>query len=186
MNIGCLGWGSLVWNPDGLPITKWKYDGPFLPLEFARQSMDGRLTLVLLNKGNNVPVLYSILRAHDLTTAITLLSTREGCARKWIGYCTTNGDSGDFDHTKAIMYWAQNKKLDAIIWTALPPKFSSIVGRIPTAEEAISYLATMDVLTQQRAEEYIRKAPTQIRTPYRQLFEQQLGWHPIQVTGVDF
>jgi hypothetical protein len=48
MKIAVLGWGSLIWQPRELRISLpiWKTDGPELPVEFARVSMDGRLTLV--------------------------------------------------------------------------------------------------------------------------------------------
>ena len=48
MKIVYLGWGSLIWNTKGLKTKgEWQNDGPLLPVEFARVSRDGRLTLVL-------------------------------------------------------------------------------------------------------------------------------------------
>lgn len=48
MNIAVIGWGSLIWCPRTLQIEPgWHRDGPMLPIEFARKSSDGRLTLVI-------------------------------------------------------------------------------------------------------------------------------------------
>jgi hypothetical protein len=48
MTIVCLGWGSLVWNRGGPPlVTEGNEDGPAIPIEFARQSDNGRMTLVI-------------------------------------------------------------------------------------------------------------------------------------------
>ncbi len=50
MKIAILGWGSLLWQPKDLQFDKgigWSENGPMLPVEFARISKDGRLTLVI-------------------------------------------------------------------------------------------------------------------------------------------
>jgi hypothetical protein len=68
--IACLAWGSLVWDTRTLPVTgEWETDGPILPLEFARQSGDGRMTLVIVDSDHRVPVLWSKLNVRSLPGA---------------------------------------------------------------------------------------------------------------------
>ena len=46
--IGCLAWGSLLWDPRTLPLAAaFEHDGPLLPIEFSRVALDGRVTLVI-------------------------------------------------------------------------------------------------------------------------------------------
>jgi hypothetical protein len=66
VSIICLGWGSLVRDPDDFPIEQtdpveraWLLDGPHLPVEFARYSNGGRMTLVLVPDRRPVPVLWT-------------------------------------------------------------------------------------------------------------------------------
>jgi len=85
--IVCLGWGSLIWDPGDLridnlerPETAWSTDGPFLPVEFARQSGGNRITLVLVPGRRTVPVLWTQMFVDDLETAKRNLAQRE-CRR---------------------------------------------------------------------------------------------------------
>lgn len=62
MKIVCLGWGSLVWDPKELLIDgHWNTDGPLLPIEFCRQSQDGRLTLVIDPQSEPLQMLWSVM-----------------------------------------------------------------------------------------------------------------------------
>jgi len=47
--IACIGWGRLIWDRRNLDADgRWRADGPTLPVKFARQSSEGRVTLVLV------------------------------------------------------------------------------------------------------------------------------------------
>jgi hypothetical protein len=44
-----------------------------------------------------------------------------------------------------IRNWARSLNLDSVIWTDLSPKFLSIDKRIPTIEEALAHLNSLDI-----------------------------------------
>jgi cation transport regulator ChaC len=83
MPIACLGWGSLIWQPESLPVkpSDWFPDGPALPLEFARQSSRDRITLVIVKNGPSMPVCWCYLPFETMTDAISALRKREGTMR---------------------------------------------------------------------------------------------------------
>ena len=59
MKIAILSWGSLLWQPKDLQFNQeigWSNNGPMLPIEFARISKDGRLTLVITKDVKEVKV----------------------------------------------------------------------------------------------------------------------------------
>src|SRR5262249_2000102 len=83
LTIACLGWGSLRWDPRGLPIRgTWFDDGPLLAIEFERESSNGRITLVLCNVSYRVCTYWALMGAVDLGTAKNDLAAREGVKKK--------------------------------------------------------------------------------------------------------
>ena len=85
MKIACIGWGSLIWNPRNLKIRqKWFEDGPLLPIEFARQSGDKRITLVIEEKSDPIRTLWALMSVNDIKEAKESLRKREGCSEEKI------------------------------------------------------------------------------------------------------
>ena len=183
MKIACLGWGSLVWRPEGLLIQRqWFQDGPLLPIDFVRQSKDGRLTLVINETSIVVRTLWALMDTTDLDKAKTSLQIREGIKKEnidtHIGVLKVT-DNYDNEMMNGIKQWAVNRKLDAVIWTSLGAKFMGADKRVPTIDEALDYLRTLPVKERQNAEEYIRRTPIQIDTLFRQRFEKEFNWTPL-------
>lgn len=176
MKIACLGWGSLVWDPRGLPVGNWFEDGPILPIEFARQSNDGRLTLVLVQNYPTVRSLWALFVGGNLADAMEKLSVREGTNDKQNKYIESwsKGSPTRADFPE-ISNWATRLDLDAVVWTGLP------IEPDPRRDESasVTYLDGLKGTERARAEEYVRKAPRQIDTPYRRRFEKDLGWTPL-------
>ncbi|KQX90564.1 hypothetical protein [Variovorax sp. Root473] len=181
--IACLGWGSLCWQPKELRTAGgWQLDGPMLPLEFTRTSDEGkgRLTLVVTPGVPEVQSLWVLLDYESLEDAREALMVREGCLPGGVGVWP-----GPDEHKRlgggTIAAWARNKGFDHVLWTALGPKFMNENGRQPTsAREAVDYLRSRPPAVFAQAEEYVRKAPLQVRTTFRTAFEERLGWTPHQ------
>jgi hypothetical protein len=175
MIIACLGWGSLVWHPNGLPVRRgWFTDGPLINVEFARQSDNGRMTLVLSEGAAPVRSLWAIMECDDLRTAKEALRVREGMK--------TAAKIGAFESGTAepalingCNEWLASNGLDAVVWTALPAKFNG-VERVPTENEVVEYLAGLRGPKRDVAEEYVRNTPIQIDTNYRRAIDARLGW----------
>lgn len=88
MKIVFLGWGSLIWNPNGLPVIgDWQRGGPVLPIEFSRVSSDGRLTLVIDEaNGAEVATRYVVSARDKVSNAVEDLRKREGTVEVCIGF----------------------------------------------------------------------------------------------------
>lgn len=181
MTIVCLGWGSLIWDPRELSVSSdWEPDGPPLPVEFARQSKDGRITLVITGGAAPVPVYWAALDVSSLDEAKARLAAREGVSAKFIhrsiGFWSQE-EASDHPEVASIGDWARERSHRGAVWTALKPKLGNAYYT-PKAEEVVAYLKALDGEPRKLAERYIREAPIQIATAYRQEIEEKLGWTP--------
>jgi hypothetical protein len=177
MKIACLGWGSLVWNAGSLPLlTAWHEDGPLLPIEFARESGGRRVTLVITPGAPKVRVLWALVDAGSSAAARELLRIREGKpVRDQIGVWDARHSNGET--ALIVRQWAEERRLEAVVWTDLPPRWNGVDGTIPDADQVIDYLRSEGAGSE--AEAYVRRAPRQIQTPYRHRIEASLGWTPL-------
>jgi hypothetical protein len=179
MNIACLGWGSLIWDPRNLPIQReWFKDGPLAPVEFTRKSRDGRITLVIDPAAAPVRLLWALMLPTELENAREALRDREGIpGTNWssrIGSWQREDGTPD-DPILELPRWAETHSVDAVIWTALKPGFCG-QHTSPSVEQVIEYLQDLTGTARDHAERYIRCAPRQIDTAYRRRIEAALGW----------
>jgi len=183
MKIACLGWGSLIWDPLDLPVQKpWFSDGPLLPIEFARQSQGDRITLVIVPNYPYVRTLWALMSIDNLDDARSQLGKRENIPNRYIsqstGYWSKTGKSQN-NISKDIGKWSEKMNLDAVVWTALKPKFRGKIDEVPSSDEVISFLQKLPPEKKKVAELYVRLAPLQVNTSYRRKIELDLNWTPI-------
>ncbi len=191
--IACIGWGSLLWDPRTLPTAgAFALDGPPLPIEFSRVSLDGRVTLVIDSDARTIPTYSVRLSVDDLDAAVEALGIREKVAperrRDWIGFQTRGrrgpggGDTPDAVRDR-IADWLEARALDAVVWTALPSRHPD--GRLgaPPLASLVAHLQGLEGEALARAEEYVRRAPGAVRTAHRLHFESELGWSALHPDG---
>ncbi len=107
-------------------MGEWQRTGPVLPLEFSRISQGRHLTLVIdpvVGRANTTFVIRSGL--DTLTEAANNLYDREGTAGSKIGRMA-----------RLIYTWLEGTDFDAVVWTALKPKF--LQGQDYSAARAMS------------------------------------------------
>ena len=179
MRIACLAWGSLIWKWAPLKLaTPWQDDGPELPIEFARESDGGELATALSPGARDVPTHWALLADDDVAVACAQLKAREKIPAErhdGIGH-VPGAAAGTFD--ARIAAWAQRRAIDAVVWTALPPRSHGVEGRMPSQQEAVAYLSGLRGDVRSHAEQYVRQVPPGIATAYRSAIETALGWTP--------
>ena len=141
MNIAVIGWGSLIWCPRTLRIEPgWHLDGPMLPIEFARKSEDGRLTLVIHPRLKKQRTYWATSTCKTLPDAIENLRAREGkkCHQEDIQFVDRGGSGHPSDSTSVsvVRKWLMKLgNVDAVIWTGLPGNYDR--------DSAIRYLRSI-------------------------------------------
>jgi hypothetical protein len=167
----------LVWKPDVLRCKgPWQTGGPALPLEFARTSRDGRLMLVLTEGGAPSPTRWVELDYATPQQAQEALAGREASGPDSIGLWP-GPEPRHAVGAADIAQWAAAQGVEAVVWSALKPRFLGEFGRVPTGpDEALDYLRGLDGETQAKAREYVVRAPAEVRTPIRDAIERELGW----------
>ncbi|MBJ18975.1 MAG: hypothetical protein GY910_06165 [bacterium] len=187
--VACLGWGSLLWDPRTLPMAEgFRAAGPMLPIEFSRVATDGRVTLVIDDSAEPIQTHCVQMDVASLDEAVRELGLREKIAperiRDWIGVQTRatalqeSGGRAEGFHAE-IARWLSEQPLDAVVWTALPPRTPDGRLETPSLEALLGHLEGLTGSALSRAEEYIRRAPETVRTPRRRRFEEEFGWSQI-------
>lgn len=178
MKAAILGWGSLIWDErpefdqwhDG-----WLPDGPNLNLEFSRISVSrgGALTLVIDDKfGTGCTVAYALSKRSNPDDVICDLRSREGTTSNKIGfYFSDNSRVFKPSVPHNIKAWAEEEKLDLVVWTALSSNFESERKRPFSIPEAQIYLKSLTREQKVKAAEYIWRAPDFVQTPLRKTLE---------------
>jgi len=189
VKIVCIAWGSLLWEPGPLKLASgWQPGGPALPLEFVRDSDDSaELALVLHAPAPPAPTRWARLDTDDLDEARAMLREREKIRPEypqWVGSLPDPVPPGLPAPTPpaivaCIADWMKTRDVDAAVWTALPAKFSDVSERAPSPHEAIALLAALRGDERAKAEAYVRRIPRDIRTLYRGVIEERLGWTPM-------
>ncbi len=197
MRIAIIGWGSLIWCPGNLRIgTRWRRDGPMLPIEFARISRDGRLTLVIYDGAEPQQTYWALSAFDDLEAAKRNLKEREGANIKDIHYLTSDDRSASAIPPVAsprIQAWlAGRKDVDAAVWTGLGTNWPEKRNQEEfTVDDALEYvrglLSERDRLRDlcDRVQEYVRNTPPQIQTVVRNRLR-ELDWQDAELAKVLF
>lgn len=184
--IGCLAWGSLLWDPRTLPLAgPFEREGPSLPIEFSRVALDGRVTLVIDPRAETTRSWWAPLAVDSLAAGVEALAQREGVGPErigdWIGVEARGGAGAGLcpESVRAeIADWLAAKPLDAVVWTALPARRPDGRFERPGWSELVEHLEGLEGTARERAEQYIRRAPEPLRTPNRLRFEAIFGWSP--------
>ncbi|MCC5968240.1 MAG: hypothetical protein JJU24_19185 [Natronohydrobacter sp.] len=137
------------------------------------------MTLVIADNGTTVRALWALMDCNDIDDACEKLRAREGVPKskpEFIGVLK-RGEAPP-NNLEGCNVWLEHNGLDAVVWTALPPKFDG-AEQFPLEAQVLMYLESLRGPARENAERYIRKAPVQIDTSFRRAIAAKFGWSPI-------
>lgn len=176
----------LLWKPERLPLgVEIARGGPVLSVEFARISGKTPLTLVSIPEagGSTQVTCWADLAASDLEQARLELKVQEGTPNIRNIHALERGGAVvgpvSYDVANTIREWLVRTDLDAVTWTGLEANWEQRRSDPLSGAAVVQYLREISRDKRRVAEEYIRKAPEQIRTRIRQDIEEHLGWTPL-------
>jgi hypothetical protein len=189
MRIAVLGWGSLIWCPGSLQIkSSWHRDGPILPVEFARISKDGRLTLVIHPGSAGQRTLWAPAVSEDLSAVLKNLQDREDTPPRFIHSGTAEGEFSEGvtqEVRDAVAQWLEERQdIRGCVWTGLASNWKDKQKSNFSVSLAIQYLR--DLPDPARAREYVQNTPGQIQTEVRGAVREQLHWRDAELSPALF
>jgi len=153
-----------------------------LPVEFARESNDGRITLVICPTVERVPTRWILLNQPDVQAAAENLGYREyaEATPKWIsrsiGWWDREAAKQYGAESETIAAWATAQGLDGVVWTNLPCGFKASRGQMPSGDDVLMHLRGLDAAALEKAKDYVRAAPVEVDTAYRRRIAAHFGW----------
>lgn len=167
LKIVYLGWGSLVWDSQGLEVPEWRKTTLKLPLEFSRASDGGfgRLTLVIDPVNGIENHVWAGRTLHkNLNTAIKAVRKREkSSVHESIAYINLRDNSSRNTNTppdvvQRIRTYAVQNKIDAIIWTDLRSNWEELKFCKFTNQNVINYFRFLPMDVQVKILTYVYQA----------------------------
>lgn len=180
MTIAVVAWCSMIAAPGLLnlaPPKRWRRDGPWLAVEYARLSRGGILELALVDDSGEWdaarhphPAVWALHASDDLGVARDNLRVRKRVQPAQVG-AWQMGERPTSDAGQIIAAWCEKKGLQGAVWCAAPPKVPAL-----TADAAVAYVREMHPTDQAFARTYVQRTPAQIQTPFRARFREVFGW----------
>jgi hypothetical protein len=182
--VAIIGWGSLLWDPDGLPVQgPWRRGaGPALPLEFSRVSpkRNGALTLAI-DPEDGEPCRTAVAASPRATVeaARVDLARREATRGDRIGAaCARRGvlAAARPETGAAVAAWVAATGAAGAVWTDLPANFAEATGAAFSIAAALAHLRDLDEAALAGAVRYVACAPVETDTPLRRALATDPWW----------